>query len=272
MSARTIAVTNEKGGSGKTTTAVNLGAALAERGRRVLVVDLDPQASATAWLGGAGDGPTIRDVLTRRVSLADAARESSAPGVLLVPSVRDLANVEGELRASSAAAATMHQRFGRALEALPDDVVDVVLVDCPPALGFLTLSALLGCRELVVPVEARSMALQGLSNLATTLAELRDDLGADLTVAGILACRVDARTNLSREVVEALREHPEFGPLTLQTVIRENVRLSEAPLYHLPVTLSAPTSPGAEDYRAAAGELDAVPAGRRAARSSSPAR
>lgn len=248
--ARTIAVTNQKGGSGKTTTAVNLAAALGEAGRRVLLVDLDPQASASAWLGVPSAARGTFDVFAADAALADVLTpETSAPGVALAPATAELVKAERTLAGDLDALGALR----RALDGLPPGRFDVVLVDCPPAVAFLTPAALVACHELIVPVEARAMALQGLASLLQTVDRTRAAFNAALAVAGILACRVDARTNLSRDVVAALRER--FGPLVFTAAIRENVRLAEAPSYALPVTRYAPTSPGAEDYRAAAAEL-----------------
>jgi chromosome partitioning protein len=247
---RTIAITNQKGGSGKTTTAVNVAAALGEGGQRVLVVDLDPQGSATAWLGVQAPARTVYDVFAEDAALLDVVvAETSAPGVALAPSGPLLTRAERNLGGDMEALAALR----RALEQTPADAFDLVLVDCPPAVAFLTPAALVGCRELVVPVEARVMALQGLASMVQTVDRLRSAFNAGLTLSGILPCRVDARTNLSREVVDALRTR--FGPTVFTTAVRENVRLAEAPSHAQPITRYAPTSPGAEDYRAVAAEL-----------------
>lgn len=250
---RTIAITNQKGGSGKTTTAVNLAAALGEAGKRVLLVDLDPQGSATMWLGVQRFERSVHDLFTRGVSIGDVTiAVTSAPGVALVPAGAQLTQAERNLGGDFEALGTLH----RAFDALPGGSYDVVLVDCPPAVAFLTPAALLACRELVIPVEARAMALQGLAGLLDRVKRMAaPPFNHAPSIAGILPCRVDARTNLSREVVDALRGNPQIGALVFETVIRENVRLAEAPSYALPITLFAPNSPGAADYRAAAAEL-----------------
>jgi chromosome partitioning protein len=244
----TLAVTNQKGGSGKTTTAVNLAAALGEKGKRVLVVDLDAQASASMWLGVKDGGRGLFELFQGNGSLADLVNDTDVPGVELVPSSRWLVGVEKALAGEVGAETILR----RAFEKLPPRW-DYVFVDCPPSLGLLAVSALVACREVLVPVEAHVMALSGLAALLETVETVRDRLNPELEVSAILACRVNSRTRLSREVVDSLRE--KFGKLVLRTVVRENVRIAEAPSFHKPVTLYDPRSYGAEDYRAVAAEL-----------------
>lgn len=250
---RTIAITNQKGGSGKTTTAVNLAAALGELGKRVLLVDLDPQGSATTWLGVQRFDASVHDVFARGAGLDEVViPETSAPGVALAPAGAQLTQAERNLGGDFEALGALRLAF----DGLPRGAYDVVLVDCPPAVAFLTPAALLACHELLIPVEARAMALQGLAGLLDRVKRMASPpFNHTLSIAGILACRVDARTNLSRDVVEALRTNAQIGALVFDTVIRENVRVAEAPSHALPVTLYAPHSPGAEDYRAATAEL-----------------
>jgi chromosome partitioning protein len=237
---RTLAFTNWKGGSAKTTSAVNLAAALGEKGKRVLVVDLDAQASASSWLGVKDGGRGLFEVFTDNGNLADLVHETTAPGVEVVPSSAWLVGVDKTI---------LRRSFSR----LPADRWDFVFVDCPPSLGVLAVSALAACREVFVPVEASTLALAGLAGLVQTVERVRERLNPDLEVSAVLVCRVDSRTNLSRDIVDRLRER--FGGLVLKTTIRESVRLREAPSFSKPVTLYAPRSPGAEDYRAAAAEL-----------------
>jgi chromosome partitioning protein len=246
---RTLAVTNQKGGSGKTTSAVNVAAALGEKGRRVLLVDLDSQASASSWLGVKDGGKGLLEVFSGNGSLVDIVVKTDVPGVDLVPSSAWMVGAERAL-ASEVGAETI---FRRAVQKLPKDRWDYVFVDCPPALGLLVLSALTACREVFVPVEASTMALSGLASLLQTVDRVKERLNPDLRVAAILACRVDYRTNLSKDVVDRLRER--FGNLVLETVIRENVRLREAWSFSKPITSYETNSAGAEDYRAAAAEL-----------------
>ena len=243
-----LAVTNQKGGSGKTTTTVNLAAALGEIGRQTLVVDLDPQASASAWLGSKDGGRGLLDVFTNNGSLAALVRESEALGVDLVPSSNWLAGVEKALAGEVGAEMILREALAKLSEPW-----DFILLDCPPALGLLTVSALCASHEVLVPVEVSSMAMAGLAGVMQTIDRVRDRLNPDLAVTEVLVCRTDARTNLSREVMERLRER--FGKLVMNTVIRENVRLREAWSFAQPVTTYDPRGRGAEDYRAAAAEL-----------------
>jgi chromosome partitioning protein len=245
---RTLALTNQKGGSGKTTTAVNLAAAMAELRQRVLLIDLDPQASASAWLNRPSTERGLYDVFTENSRLVSLISETDVPNVSLIPASSWLVNIERAM-AGDVGAETL---LRRAVERLPADW-DYVLLDCPPHLGFLSVAALVAARDVLVPVEAHVMALSGLAALVQTIERVRERLNAELTLRAILACRVDVRTNLARDVVERLRER--FGPLVLKAIIRESVRLAEAPSFHQPITSYAPSSAGAEDYRAVAREL-----------------
>lgn len=246
---RTIAITNQKGGSGKTTTAVNLAAALAERRRRILLVDLDPQASASQWLGIADAAGPVPNVLSDRAGLAQTMRATACEGVCVVPASASLAESERAL-AREVRAETILRRKVAAVS--PADW-DYIFVDCPPALGMLTLNALAAVHEVLVPVEAHVMALRGVAQLLGTLEGVRDGLNPELRLSGIVACRVDARTRHAQEVVDQLRAR--FGDVVYQTVIRENVRLAEAPSFGEPITRYDGRSAGAADYRALASEV-----------------
>lgn len=249
MRSRTIAITNQKGGSGKTTTTVNLAAALGEQGRRVLVVDLDPQASASLWLG-AGDGSGgLYEVFSGNGELESLVQPASAPGVDVVAGTARLADLERN-------GANPHQGetvLRRKLAGLKPGAWDYVLIDCPPMLGMLTTNALAAARELIVPVEAHVMALQGLARLVETVDAMKARVNPDLTLTGIVACRVRGGVLHPREVVQQLRTR--FGKVVYNVVIRENVRLAESPSFGQPITLYDTRSAGAADYRALAREV-----------------
>ena len=246
---RTLAIANQKGGSGKTTTCVNLAAALGEQKRRVLMVDLDPQHSATSWFGIENSGKGVMGIFMDGGSLLDYIQPIEASGVDVAPSSAWLVGVEKFL-AGAVGAETI---LKRQLSKLPKERWDYVLIDCPPTLGILTINALAAVRELLVPVEAHVMALAGLAQLLHTVEVVQERLNPELEVSGVLACRVDNRTRHAREVVDMLRKRS--GNLVYQTIIRENVRLAECPSFGKPITQYDPRSHGAEDYRALAQEV-----------------
>jgi chromosome partitioning protein len=246
---RTLAIANQKGGSGKTTTTVNLAAALGEKDRRVLVIDLDPQHSATSWFGIKDGGKGIYAVFAGNGNFAEIIRPAQVAGVEVAPSSSWLVGVERMLAGEVGAEIILR----RSLERLPAHRWDYVLIDCPPTLAILTINALAAARELLVPVESHIMALGGLAHLQQTVALVRERLNPELTVTGILACRVDARTRHAQDVVEQLRSR--FGDKVYRTVIRENVRLAECPSFGQPITQYDSRSAGARDYRALAEEV-----------------
>jgi chromosome partitioning protein len=256
---QTVAILNQKGGSGKTTTAVNLSAALGELGRRVLLVDLDPQASASRWLAVDDVAGALYDVLVQRQALEPYVQPTGVPGVDLVPARQDLAVAELEARRKPGAELVIRA----ALAKLPRRW-DVALLDCPPSLGLLTINALAAADEVLVPVEAHILALEGLADLLGTIELVREALNPGLRVSGVLACRV-SRTRRTREVVALL--HQQFPETMLDTAVRESARLAEAPAFKQPILSYAPDSTGAEDYRAIAAawlaraaQLEEVPA------------
>lgn len=247
---RVIAIANQKGGSGKTTTTVNLAAALGEQGRRVLVIDFDPQAAATAWYDGDGTSEAPYEVLRKGEPIAGYVAETATPGVALVPSSDWLTTAEQEL--PGAIGGQMALR--RAVAEIPAGAYDYVLIDCSPSLGALVVNALTAAREILVPVAAQIATLKGLSDLMRTVQEIkRAGLNPDLRIAGYLPCRVDARAKHPGEVVALLRET--FGGDVLATQIRENTRLAEAVGFQQPITTYDTRSAGAEDYRALALEI-----------------
>lgn len=243
-----IAFANQKGGVGKTTSTVNLGAALAAAGRSVLVVDMDAQANASSALGqAAADGRDSYEVLLGGVEATAAIMETAAPGVSLIAASRDLAGAEIELVAVEGREA----RLRRALEAVRGRF-DYVLIDCAPSLGLLTVNALTAADEVIVPVQCEYLALEGLSHLARTLELVRQRLNSGLRLRGLVMTMFDSRTNLSQEVVNEVRRH--FAQ-TYQTVIPRSVRLSEAPSHGLSILQYDPGSRGARAYQALAAEV-----------------
>lgn len=245
---RLIAIANQKGGSGKTTTAVNLAATLGELDRRVLLVDLDPQASASTWYGFIEEGKGLFEVFTESRNLKDLIHQTCVPRVEVIPSSSWLIGVDRALAGEVGA----EMILSRQLASLSDQW-DYLLLDCSPTLGIVTINALAAVREILIPVEAHVMALGGLAHLLHTVETIRARLNADLKVCGILACRVDLRTRHALEVVAQLRER--FGKQVFQVVIRESIRLAECPSFGKPVTLYAPQGNSTKDYRALAEEM-----------------
>jgi chromosome partitioning protein len=248
---RIYAFANQKGGVGKTTTAVNLGAYLAAAGRRVLLADIDPQANATSSLGidGASLAHSLYDSLIGRMSLAEVIIPSKHPGLELAPSAPALAGAEVEL-------VSMLSREHQLRKILEPVVAryDTILLDCPPSLGLLTVNALTAARNgVIVPIQCEYLALEGLGRLWQTIQLVRENLNPQLSITGMVLTMFDSRTNLATQVVNEVRTH--FPEQTFRTIIPRSIRLSEAPSYGQTILAYAPTSAGAAAYAALAQEL-----------------
>ncbi|MFN2526373.1 MAG: ParA family protein [Actinomycetota bacterium] len=248
---RVICIANQKGGVGKTTTAVNLAAGLAARGRRILVIDLDPQANATTGLGldHRSVETSTYDVLVGELPVTEATTTTAWPGLECLPASLDLAGAEIEL----VSALARERRLAEILATLGDRY-DIVFVDCPPSLGLLTVNALAAAQDLIVPVQCEYYALEGLGQLLETAERIRRSLNPDLRIAGFVLTMYDARTKLSSQVADEVRRH--FGALVYDTVIPRSVRLSEAPSFGEPVLSLDPSSRGSISYKLLAAELD----------------
>jgi chromosome partitioning protein len=248
--ARVLAIVNQKGGVGKTTTAINLSAALSLEGMHCLLVDIDPQANTTAGLGFPQDEDRLStyDIMVGNTAVAEAILRTEIESLQLVPSSKDLVGATVELIQQENRALKLR----KALAAVTPDY-DFIVLDCPPALDLLTLNALVASDGLLVPMQAEYFALEGISELMHTLERVREGLNPLLVVEGILLTMYDERTNLTQQVSSNLREH--FGEMVFRTTIPRNIRLAEAPSYGRPVALYDPKSRGAESYRELALEL-----------------
>ena len=245
-----VSVANQKGGVGKTTTTVSVAAALAQLGIHVLVVDLDPQGNASTGLGCrlAEGEPSTYGVLVDGGSASEAVRATDVEGLWLLPASLDLAGAEVEL----VPAFSRELRLRRALEEVRHRF-DLVLVDCPPSLGLLTINALVAAHQVLVPIQCEYYALEGLSQLLRTVQLVGDNLNTELELGGVVLTMYDGRTNLAQQVVDEVRDY--FGDRAYQTVIPRTVRLSEAPSFGQPITTFDPNSRGARAYDRLAGEI-----------------
>lgn len=247
---RVISIANQKGGVGKTTTSVNLGAALAERGSRVLVIDLDPQGNATTGLGIQHrdlEG-SVYDVIINDKSLEDCTEPTSVRNLFVVPATIDLAGAEIEL----VPAFSREMKLKRAIELIKNEY-DYILIDCPPSLGLLTVNALAASDDVIVPIQCEYYALEGLGQLLRNVGLVKGNLNQELEMRGIVLTMYDARTKLAEQVESEVREH--FGTKVYRTVIPRTVRLSEAPSFGQPIITFDPTSRGAIAYRELAKEV-----------------
>jgi chromosome partitioning protein len=235
-----IALANQKGGVGKTTTAINLGASLAKQPKSVLIFDFDPQANSSAGLGIRIQGPSTYDVVVSDVPARDIVVATGIDGLMLAPATPALAGAEVELVPMMA----REFRLKRALDALRGSF-DYILIDCPPSLGLLTVNALTAADEVIVPVQCEYLALEGLSQLTSTLELVRRNLNSRLTLRGLLLTMFDGRTNLSQQVADEVRAH--FAN-TFRTIIPRSVRLSEAPSHGLPIAQYDPSSRANKAY------------------------
>ncbi len=247
---RIMAVANQKGGVGKTTTTVNLGASLADLDQRTLIIDLDPQGNASTGLGieNRSLDLSMYHVLMHEEPLENVIEPTDVRGLFVAPASLDLAGAEIEL----VPAFSREQRLKRAIEAVIDDY-DYVLIDCPPSLGLLTVNGLAAAHEVLVPIQCEYYALEGLGQLLRNVDLVKRNLNPALEVSTIICVMYDARTKLADQVVSEVREH--FGDKVLRSIIPRSVRLSEAPSFGQPITTFDPTSRGAIAYRDAAKEV-----------------
>lgn len=249
-----IAIANQKGGVGKTTTTINLAAALAEQEFKILILDLDPQGNASTGLGVEVEDRvyTSYELLLEAGGVsAEKICRSSVDGVDIIPATSDLASADMELLASEKRSTLLRQNLNLSKVAL--SVYDYVLVDCPPSLSLLTINALVAANSVLVPLQAEFFALEGLSQLLTTVREVRKGANGDLRIEGVVLTMFDARNNLAQQVEEDARAN--LGELVFQTKIPRNVRLSEAPSFAIPVLSYDTNSRGAEAYRDLAAEI-----------------
>lgn len=250
---RIIAVANQKGGVGKTTTAINLAAALVECGLRVLVVDLDPQGNASTGLGiePSDRELTSYDLLVEDAALGDVIRQTEIEDLCIIPTTVDLSSADIELFTNEKRSFLLHDALRQT--AMDEYDWDYVLIDCPPSLNLLTVNAMVAAHSVLIPLQSEFFALEGVTQLMLTIREVRQSANPNLRIEGIVLTMFDRRNNLSQQVEQDARDN--LGDLVFQTKIPRNVRVSEAPSYALPVLNYDTNSLGAQAYRALAEEL-----------------
>lgn len=250
---RIIAVANQKGGVGKTTTTINLAAALAEDGLNVLLVDIDPQGNASTGLGIDVEDRkrTVYDLLLGDMSPMEVAQDTQIEGLIIIPATTDLSSADMELISNEKRSFVLHDALRQpAMDVLE---LDYILIDCPPSLNILTVNAMVAADSILVPLQSEFFALEGLSQLLLTVKEVRESANPRLRIEGIVLTMHDSRNNLARQVEEDARTN--LGDLVFSTVVPRNVRISEAPSFAMPVIDYDPTSKGAIAYRMLAHEL-----------------
>ncbi|MFK7939592.1 MAG: ParA family protein [Roseovarius sp.] len=248
-----IAIANQKGGVGKTTTTINLGAALAETGERVLIVDLDPQGNASTGLGINPDDRefTTYELLLEEIELGSVIQKSNTENLSIIPATVDLSSADMELISNEKRSYMLHDALRQ--PAIDQFELDYILIDCPPSLNLLTVNAMVASHSVLVPLQSEFFALEGLSQLMLTIREVRQTANPNLRIEGIVLTMFDARNNLSTLVEQDARDN--LGELVFQTRIPRNVRVSEAPSFAQPVISYDSSSKGAQAYRALAVEL-----------------
>ena len=249
---RIISIVNQKGGVGKTTTAINLGAALADEGFNVLLVDLDPQGNAST---GLGIDPTDRavttyDLLLEDADLKDVIRPTNVEGLVIAPATTDLSSADIEMMSVEKRSFLLHDALRQ--PAIDAFALDFILIDCPPSLSLLTVNAMVASHSVLVPLQSEFFALEGLSQLMLTIREVRQTANPNLRIEGVVLTMYDRRNNLSQQVEADAREA--LGELVFKTVVPRNVRVSEAPSFAMPVISYDPASKGSQAYRALAQE------------------
>lgn len=250
---RIIAIANQKGGVGKTTTAINLGAALAEKGLRVLLIDLDPQGNASTGLGilSANRGMTTYDLILDEAPLEDVVIPTSVQNLWICPATTDLSSADIELVSNEKRSFLLHDALRQ--PAVDRFGFDYILIDCPPSLSLLTVNAMVAAHSVLVPLQSEFFALEGLSQLMLTIREVRQTANPKLRIEGVLLTMYDGRNNLSLQVEADAREN--LGDLMFRTIVPRNVRVSEAPSYAMPVLAYDALSRGSTAYRDLATEM-----------------